>query len=277
MADLIRTFNEGEFTHAPDVPSERRASGGARLFSETGPILGTGRWAPPRARDLLASLAGMRDGKGLRIGKSAALRFGKGNPGYNEFLDMTLSGSDLGDGLRMAGRSPSYGDILIAAFPQGRATPCMFRKEGRRSFVDLPWDVPEGERCFVLDGSGRKLVSASMPSRGMDYMPLIPRVSLLSWVVGECPTAMPEEHDGFHVRFARTPGEFAIIDRKATRRYIGRLKTGTQEEIDSIADSIARNGLPGVLVSYQLSKDKSPGMLSYLRSKEKGNGSTDGS
>lgn len=271
MADLLRTFNEGEFTHAPAWPNERQASGGARLFSEQGPIQGVGTWSPPSARDLLATLAGIRDGEGLKIGQSSALRFGKGGPGHNEYLDMTLSERRPGEGVRMAGHSPSYGDILIAAFPQGRSTPCMFRKEGRRSFIDLPWDVPEGERCFLLDGSGKRLISASMPSRGMDYMGLIPRISLLSWVVGECPSAIPEEHDGFHVRFrpgmgSEGPKEFVIVDRKATRRYIGRLKTGTQEEIDDISNAIARHGLPGVLVSYQLSKDKSPSLASYRHS-----------
>jgi hypothetical protein len=204
----------------------------------------------------------MRSGDGLKVGKTSALRFGKG-PGHNEFLNMNLSDREPGEGLRMAGRSPSHGDIVIAAFPNGRSTPCMFRQEGRRSFVDLPWDVEEGERCFVVDESGSRLVSASMPSRGMDYMPLIPRISLLSWVVGGCPSAIPEEHDGIEVRLGG-PGEFVIVDSGESRRYRGRLRTGASEEISDISNSIARHGLPGVLVSYQLSKEKS-------------NGSTDGS
>jgi hypothetical protein len=258
MADLIRTFNEGEFTHAPAWPNERTAAGGARLFSEQGPIRSSGGWSPPSAQEILAALAGARDGDGLKIGKSSVLRFGRSGTDFNEFLSMTISERDPGDGVRMAARSPSYGDIMIAAFPQGGNVPCMFRKEGRKSFVDLPWDVPKGDRCFVLDGSGKKLVTASMPSRGMDYMPLIPRVSLLGWVVGSCPAAIPEEHDGFSVRLG-APGEFVVVDANASHRYRGRLRNGGPEEVNDISNAIARHGLPGVLVSYQLSKEKGNG------------------
>jgi hypothetical protein len=211
-------------------------------------------WSPPSQKEILKSIKDNLSEDRLRFG-SSVLGFGRREGDYNEFTDMTLS---LGksQGLRMSGRTPLPGSVVLAAFPDGLVLPAQLQKTNKRISLELPWDVPEGKRCFVLNELGDKVITASGTTTGMEHLPVMPRISLLSWAACHCPSALTEEYEGFDVE--TRPGGFVITDSKG-EKLAGRCMTGEPGEIDEIRGALKRHGLAGILVSYQLSRGKNNG------------------
>lgn len=246
--NLIRVFS-GRKTKYSLVEPIKTASGDILMFSEEGPHLPGERWTVPSAQEVLLSARHSLFDGGLRLGPGL-LHFGNADGDYNEFADVTLCRGNRA-GLRLAPRDPSDGDIVMSVFPSGKILPSRFVREGRRSFVELPWHSPAGERCFVLDETGARLATVSLASTATDRIRLLPRAAIVSWAAAVCPESLPEEFQSHSVEEA--PDRCFVITH-GDRRYKGHLSRGCPDELEEIRETLRRHGISGVIPYYQLTK-----------------------
>lgn len=246
--DLIRVISGQKTKYAPVEPI-KTASGGVLMFSEEGPHLPGERWTVPSAQEVLLSARHSLADGALRFGPGL-LHFGNADGYYNEFADVTLC-SGQHAGLRLAPYDPSDGDIVMSVFPSGKILPSRFLREGKRSFVELPWHAPANERCFVLDETGARLATVSLAPTAADRIRLLPRAAIVSWAAAVCPDALPEEFQSYSVEEAP---ERCFVIMHGGRRYKGHLSRGCPEEIEEIRETLKRHGISGVIPYYQLTK-----------------------
>lgn len=171
---------------------------------------------------------------------------------YNEVFDLSLSKIDTTEGFVLAPPNLDDGDLVLTAWGNGiDLQPGRFRRQGARIWVELVEPHKVGERCFLLDETGRRIVSASMPSVGGDEVRVAPPKSFVSWlwaVESSASKAMSE-------RFTVEPegNWFAIKDWRTGKRYLGKYKTSNKElETQDVHWALTSNGVGGLISDYVL-------------------------
>jgi len=192
---------------------------------------------------------GLRGGEALRLSSAGPCR------ASNPYADLALLDAE-GDGIPLSMTDPGEGDILFAYCPSsGLLVPGMIHEEekkGRRSsLMEMALSLPKGERAFVLNEGRDSLVTASLPSDSSDRLRLLPRLSVMSWLMSSGSRAAQEsrEYD------VEGNGEFFVLRHRLGGPSLrGRFK-GADKEIDDISWKVAITGLGGIIGGYDLEEE----------------------
>ena len=232
---------------------------GVRLKHEAGPLA----WSVighPREKRPLPQVMSSLSANGIEIAPDEKLCFGRTGGGeYNEFADISLAKrNDANSGIKLSAARMSDGDMVLCAWPKSRRLiPGMVKTEGRRTTVLLVEAGPKGERCFVVDEEGKRLLTVSMQSDGSDTVKVMPPLSVDSWLFSVGSRAARDLNSRFEVE--EEGGAFFISDKKTGRRYAGRMQNQSGSERLEIERErmqwlLATTGLGGILPIYKLEK-----------------------
>jgi hypothetical protein len=238
--------------------AEATASG-VRLKHETGPLAWSVMGRPRENRPLPQVMRSLSE-NGMDISPDERLCFGKASDGeYNEYADVSLvRRKERGGGVKLSAGRMSEGDMVLCAWPRSlRLIPGMAKAEGRRLSVTLVDGAPRGERCFVVDEEGKRLLTVSLASDGSDTVKVMPPLAVDSWLFSVGSKAARDLNSRFEVE--EEDGSFLISDKKTGRRYAGRLQSQSdpdrlEVERERLQWLLATSGLGGVLPIYALEK-----------------------
>jgi len=173
---------------------------------------------------------------------------------HNDIFDFSLSKAEINEGFVLAPSRVEDGDIVLSAWSNGiDMQPAKFRQQGARFWLELVEQHKVGERCFVIDETGRRLVSASMASDGNDSVRLVPPRSFVSWLWAIDSVAAKARSDRFEVE---GKGDFFSVHDLVTRKkYVGRYKTPDRyAETEDIYWALTSDGMGGLVLDYVLRK-----------------------
>lgn len=193
---------------------------------------------------------GLRGGEALRLSSAGPCR------ASNPYADLALLDAE-GEGMPLSMMDPGEGDILFAYLPgSGLLVPGRVHeneKKGRRSsLMEMAFPLPKGERAFVLNEGRDSLVTASLPSDSSDRLRLVPRVSVVSWLLscGSRAVQSAQEYD------VEPQGEFFVLRHRLGGPSLrGRFK-GSANESDDVSWKVAITGLGGIIGGYDLEEER---------------------
>jgi hypothetical protein len=236
-----RATMSGKWDYVPVSPAPR-------MFSEHGPLASAVGATSPDATKCLSSLSGgmlaMDGGQGMSFGKTPGATL------HDEFLDVSMTDAPEDGAVSLASADAADGDVIVTLWPRSRALiPGRVRVTGRRMAVDLAGEAPAGERCFVLDEAGERLITVGMRSDG-DISRIAPRLALVSWLIsGKSPVA-GRIASRFIVEEKHHLGHVIVADTSTGRKYevgaIGR------PEVDDVRWSLAVAGIAGIAGRYDV-------------------------
>jgi hypothetical protein len=231
-----------------------------RLHHDAGPLFWKERETESGGDPPLSVLEAMSD-RGLGLEPGEEVVFGRADGAYNEFADITLAGSgrSTGRGLALSAKGLSDGAVVLTAWPgERKILPALVKADGPKYSLELAEPGPAGARCFVLDETGRNLITASMESDGSDDLRVMAPMALDSWLFAIGSMASREASERF---FVKVEGKsFSIYDNKKGRRYAGSLKHDPSDqdkwgmEQERLHWLLASRGLGGILPIYELEK-----------------------
>ena len=232
---------------------------GVRLKHETGPLAWSVMGRPRDSRPLPQAMRSLSE-NGMDVSPDERLCFGKAAGGeYNEYADMpVVRRKEPGGGIKLSAGRMSDGDMVLCAWPRSRRLiPGMAKADGRRLSVSLVEAAPRGERCFVVDEEGKRLLTVSLASDGSDSVKVMPPLAMDSWLFSVGSRAARDLDSRFDVE--EEDGSFLISDKKTGRRYAGRFQNGPDSERLGIEKErlqwlLATSGLGGILPVYTLEK-----------------------
>jgi len=171
---------------------------------------------------------------------------------YNEVFDFSLCKLAVNEGFVLSPSRAEDGDLVQAAWSNGvDLQPARFRQAGARVWLELVEPHNVGERCFVIDESGRRLVTVSMPCQGHDSVRLAPPKSFVSWLWAVDSAAARARSERFAIE--RLGQFFSVHDLTTGKKYIGRYKTGDREaETQDVYWALTSDGIGGLVLDYSL-------------------------
>jgi hypothetical protein len=181
------------------------------------------------------------------------LSFGKvENASYNDLFDVSLCKIAVTEGFVLAPSRVEDGDLVMSAWSNGvDLQPARFRQSGARVWLELVEPHKVGERCFVVDETGRRLVSVSLPCQGHDFVKLASPRSFVSWLWAADSSSARAMSERFEVK--REGSFFSVQDLSTGKRYIGRYRTGDKdEETQDIHWALTSDGIGGLVLDYAL-------------------------
>jgi hypothetical protein len=181
------------------------------------------------------------------------LSFGKVvDASYNDLFDISLCKIAVNEGFVLAPSRAEDGDLVLAAWSNGiELQPARFRQSGARVWLELVEPHKVGERCFVMDETGRRLVSVSLPAQGHDTVRLASPRSLVSWLWATDSSAARARSERFKVE--QEGRFFSVYDTVTGKRYVGRYRTGDKEvETHDIHWALTSDGIGGLVLDYAL-------------------------
>ena len=271
MAEAIRVNSGGRWAYVPDTQEyrsrlERFSSAGmaeikdgvVHLLSDAGPMF----WDSLRRTDnhpdnRLAQVLAMLVDDGVSLSPDEELCFGRRqNPlGYSTVLDLALAKHGTKPGISMASRPTKDGDVVPTLWPKSKLIiPAMMSGET----IELADKAPDKERCFILDESGEKLLSVSMPSVERTAIRVADPKKFRSWLLSSGSSAARLPAANLSVLF-EGGGKFLITDSARKRIYVGRMKTspdseGHEFEQAMLENVLASKGLGAILPKYELER-----------------------
>lgn len=188
------------------------------------------------------------------------LKFGKHddcnhNCHYNEFADISIVRTvDNQNFIQISKIDTKAGDIVVALFSIGtkkeKMVPAKIIENKRRLFIELPWEIEAGERCFVLDEQGKEFLTVSLESKGKNYIRILPKISISSWII----TVLPDCFQSDYKIEKIDNDSFFIIDNSSKDKYIGRFQQDSENEMEMISNIVSLCGLSGIVGIYPIRK-----------------------
>ena len=223
-------------------------SGNGRLFSESGPFVGVQK-EDSRQKNVILDIIHNFVSKTIQL-KRVSLSFNMTGKFKNEFAGLSISKSDDQNGIPFCKHDPDKNDIVIALTESGEIIPGIITMLGKRMAVETAVPIKLEERAFIFSEDG-KFITSTYQANGSDYVRMIPRMAIASWVYFTCNDAIESDY----IVNQMGDANFIIHNAKNGKKYIGKL-SGQYAEIDTISHSLAINGLGSLLPNYVLIKVK---------------------
>lgn len=222
---------------------------GIRLRSEAGPMLWDLMGVKQDDHDPSSVIASMTE-SGLALFPGEEVCFGKRWDHHNEFADLSWRKDEsIGNGVKLSRDNIGDGVLVLTAWPKSKnLIPGRVIIEERPS-VELVESPGRGDRCFVLDEHGNCLLTASMESDGTEFVRILPRVAVASWLssIGSSSSM------GSRFSVADRGNSFAIEDLDAGRTYTTYYATKDKKrEIEQVKYLLEYDGLGAVIPKYDL-------------------------
>jgi hypothetical protein len=174
---------------------------------------------------------------------------------YNEFADISIIRTvDNPNFIKISKFDTKEGDVVLALFSIGtkkeKMVPAKIIENKRRLFIELPWEIETGERCFVLDEQGEGLLTVSLESKGKNYIRILPKISISSWIVTVLPDCFQSDYKVEKI----DDNSFLIIDNSSKDKYIGKFQQDYENEMEMISNIVLLCGLSGIVGIYPIRK-----------------------
>jgi hypothetical protein len=203
-----------------------------------------------------ASLRPAWSGDSFKILPNEIIRLGDddGEGEHNPFAKMSLSKSKMsGIGLPISNKPLEKLSIVLTLWSDDKIIPARVINADLGCEIELAEAPKEGERCFIVDRQGSRLITVSMESSGNEYLKIVNPNSFLSWL-SVCKSNAVIGDGRFAV--VKNGESFEINDSKRARKYIGKLVHSDEVlagyEISAISRMLAAKGLGAILPIYNM-------------------------